>query len=78
MSKSEYSADKALELAKYINNIKELRGLGLNQLALLANMDSAALHKISTKIKRDINCSSTINVIESMYFEDDNEDYNEN
>lgn len=46
MSKSEYSADKALELAKYINNIKELRGLGLNQLALLANMDSAALHKI--------------------------------
>ena len=46
MSKSEYSSDKAIELAKYINNIKELRGLGLNQLALLANMDSAALHKI--------------------------------
>lgn len=46
MSKSEYSADKALELAQYINNIKELKGLGLNQLALLANMDSAALHKI--------------------------------
>jgi hypothetical protein len=47
-------------------------------LTILHNECRVMLDKISTKIKRDINCSSTINVIESMYFEDDNEDYNEN
>lgn len=46
MAKSEYDEEKGKALAEYINNIREARGLGHNQLATLAGLDASVLHKI--------------------------------
>ena len=46
MSKNDYESEKGQLLANYINSIKDSRGLGLNQLALLSGIDNSVLHKI--------------------------------
>lgn len=46
MAKSEYEEEKGKALGEYINNIREHRGLGHNQLAILSGIDGSVLHKI--------------------------------
>lgn len=46
MAKSEYEEEKGRALGEYINNIREHRGLGHNQLAILSGIDGSVLHKI--------------------------------
>ncbi len=46
MAKSEYEEEKGKALGEYINNIREHRGLGHNQLAVLSGIDGSVLHKI--------------------------------
>lgn len=46
MAKSEYDEEKGKALGEYINNIREHRGLGHNQLAVLSGIDGSVLHKI--------------------------------
>lgn len=46
MAKSEYEEEKGKALGEYINNIREHRNLGHNQLAILSGIDGSVLHKI--------------------------------
>lgn len=55
MAKSEYKEEKGKALGEYINNIREHRGLGHNQLAVLSGIDGSVLHKILYGSVRKVN-----------------------